>query len=424
MDRFLNRVQIAGAVYRPGIYALEENMTVKSLIDKADGIQDDAFLSRAIIIREKDDKTKELLSFSIEQLIDGKIQDIPLKKEDSIYIASVSSMKEEQKVSIWGEVQNEGDYSFRENMTLKDLVFIAGGLREHAELKEVEVSRVIKNSDLLKASNERAKSYTFSIDRGLSFEDGAGEFKLEPLDHVIIRPISGLEIAKRVKIEGEVYYPGSYILTAKNERISSVIKRAGGLNQYAFVDGAILFRKQAATETEKKLDDMLYNSITEEENSSIKKDSFLTDEGIVGIDLKKIMENPGTKWDLIMEEGDVISIPRQLQTVQVSGEVFLPTYVRYDESMSFSDYIDNAGGFSSNAFKRKVYVIHANGMAGSTKNVLFFFKKYPKIKPGSHIYIPAKPERKGKMTTAETISLTNSSISLAAIVMSLIKTVF
>lgn len=418
LNRFVNRVQIAGAVFRPGTYALEDGMTIKKLIEKADGVREDAFLNRGIVTRERSDRQREMLSFNVGKLLNNQISDILLRREDSVFIASVLDMKDKETVSVWGEVQREGIYDFVRNMTVKDLLFIAGGVNYKAELREVEVTRLIKDPEVLKNTKDRTTTFSFSINKDLMAQNEVDEFVLEPFDQVIVRPISGFEYAKKVLVEGEVYYPGSYIITSKNERISDLIKRSGGLNQFAYPEGAFLIRNQKTSLSERKLDMTVLSGVVQGD-TLIDKSKFLSNEGVVGIDLVKILQNPGSKWDLILEESDILNVPRQLQTVQVSGEVFLPAFVRYDRSMSFTDYIDNAGGFSNKAIRRKSFVVYANGTARSTKSFLFF-RRYPKISPGARIYVPTRPERRS-MTAGEVIGITTSTVSLAAIITSLFR---
>jgi protein involved in polysaccharide export with SLBB domain len=416
LDRFENRVQIRGAVFRPGTYSLSDGMTLNQLIQKADGLREDAFLHRGTIIREKDNKETEILSFNVNAVIAGET-DVVLKKEDIVSIASAIEMQEVRKVAIYGEVKNVGEYNYHENMTLQDLIFVAGGIKDDAELRNIEIYRMEKDPDVLKEGKQIAKQHTFTVDKNL---DGL-DFNIEPRDQVIIRPISGYTEAKKVMVEGEVLFPGNYIITSKQERISDVIRKAGGLNLYAYPEGAFMIRKITSTIAEEKVTQDVVENIPDE--LIVKKDEYYKNEGTLGIQLDKIIANPGSKWDLYVEDGDIISIPRELQTVQVSGNVLLPSLVRFEASRKFNYYIEHSGGFSPDAFKRKSFVVYPNGESQSTRRILFF-RDYPSIKPGSVIYVPEKPEKQesNRMSIGETIALTSSIVTVAALIVSLFRT--
>jgi len=412
LDRFENRVQISGAVFRPGTYALSADLTLKRLIEKADGLREDAFLHRGTIIREKDNRETEMLSFNVDDVISGK-SDISLKKEDIVTIASAIEMQEVRNVSVFGEVKTPGDYRYRDNMTLQDIIFAAGGTKDAAELRNVEIYRMELDPATLKAGEKIATRHTFTIDKTLNGLD----FKLAPHDHVIIRPVSGYTDIKKVMIEGEVYFPGNYILTSNKERISDVIKKAGGLNSFAYPEGAFMIRHLNASIAEEKIEQEVIENISDE---LIDEQQFKKNESVIGINLEKIIAAPGSKYDLFLEDGDIIRIPKELQTVQVLGNVLRPSFVRFDEGESFKYYINHSGGFSSNSLKRKSYVVYANGDTKATRRVLFF-RKYPEVTPGAKIYVPEKPERTNKMSVGEIIGVSSSLITMTALIMSLLK---
>lgn len=418
LDRFTNRVQISGAIFRSGDFALEEGMTVKTLIQKADGLREDAFLSRAILTREKENKEIEVLSFNLEDIFSGKENDIVLRKEDKLFIASILDIKEKYYIRISGEVKNEGEYPYYENLTLKDVIFLAGGFKEKACVTNVEVSRLIKDPEILRTGKELTKGFDFILDEELNFVNGQAEFLLEPGDQVLVRPIPGYQDAMKVILEGEFVTPGPYILRSRNERISDLLKRAGGLNTWAYPEGAFLIRKQKESLAEEKLKSDVFKGVSTDDKMEVSGSKFMKNDGIVGIDLDKILKRSGTKWDLILEDGDIVSVPRELQTVQVSGQVLLPSHVRYDNSMSFKDYIEQSGGFNLDALKKKAFVVYPNGTAASTKRV-FFVRSFPKVKPGSKIYVPKRPERKS-LTTGEIISIGTTTVTLATLVITLV----
>ncbi|MDR2027255.1 MAG: SLBB domain-containing protein [Prevotellaceae bacterium] len=413
LDRFENRVQIKGAVFRPGTYALSNDMSLSQLIRQADGLREDAFLHRGTIVREKDNKETEILSFNVNAVISGEA-DVLLKKEDIVSIASAIEMQELRRVEIYGEVKNPGKYGYHENITLQDLIFAAGGLKEEAELRNIEIYRLEIDPEILKTGKQIAKQHTFTVNKNL---DGL-DFTLEPHDQVIIRPVSGYTEIQKVMIEGEVMFPGNYVLTSKRERISDVIKKAGGLNMYAYPKGAFMIRQLRTSIAGEKIKRNVIENTPYELIDTLK---YEKKEDIVGIKLDRILKNPGCEWDLYLEDGDIISIPKELQIVQVSGKVLLPSLVKYNQSRSFRYYINNAGGFAPNAFKRKSFVVYANGETRATKQVLFF-RNYPAIQPGATIYVPEKPKREGgRITLGETIALTSSVVTVAALVISLFR---
>ncbi|MDR1584303.1 MAG: SLBB domain-containing protein [Prevotellaceae bacterium] len=413
LDRFENRVQIKGAVFRPGTYALSNSLTLSQLIKKADGIKEDAFLHRGTIVREKDNKETEILSFNVNAVISGKT-DVVLKKEDIITIASAIEMKEIQRVSIYGEVKTPGEYPFHEKMTLQDLIFASGGTKEDAELNNIEIYRLETDPTILRAGTQIAERHTFTINKNL---DGL-DFDLVPHDNVIIRPISGYTVIKKAMVEGEVLFPGNYVLTSNRERISDLILKAGGLSKFAYPDGAFMIRKLSVSIAEEKKEQKVVENISDE---LIDLKEYEKKEAIVGINLQKILQNPCSEEDLFLEDGDIISIPKELQIVQVSGEVFLPSLVRFDSNSSFKHYISNSGGFSPNALKRKSYIVYANGEIQATKRILFF-RNYPEVKPGAKIYVPEKPERVGnRMTLGESIALTSSFVTMTALIISIFR---
>jgi protein involved in polysaccharide export with SLBB domain len=413
LDRFENRVQIKGAVFRPGTYSLSRNMTLKQLILKADGLREDAFPYRGTIVREKDNRETEILSFNVSAVVAGT-SDVALKREDIVSIASAIEMQEVKKVGIYGKVKNPGEYEYHERMTLQDIILAAGGVKDEAELRNIEIYRMEKDPEALKTGKQIAEQHVFTVDKTL---DGL-DFTLEPHDNVIIRSIAGYTDTKQVMVEGEVAYPGNYILTSNRERISDVIDKAGGLNRYAYPEGAFMIRKIAKSIAEEKIKRTVIQSIPEE---LIDEHEYDKKEDIVGINLEKILKYPGSEWDLYLEHGDIISIPKELQTVQVTGKVLLPSLVKYNQSRPFKYYVNHSGGFSPNALKRKSFVVYANGETHATKHILFF-NNYPAIKPGATIYVPEKPKREGhRISVGETVALTSSLVTLTALVISLFK---
>jgi protein involved in polysaccharide export with SLBB domain len=418
LNRFTNRVEISGAVFRPGFFALENNLTLKDLIAKADGPTEDAFASRGIIYRLKPDNTQEVLSFNLNDVIAGKT-DIPLLREDKVIIASKLELREAYTVTISGEVMHPGDYEFGENMTVEDLIIAAGGLKEAASTK-VEIARRIRSG----AGNAPDAPTTAILHHEITRDLTNGQQKLQPFDQVTIFPDPGYSVQKRVTIKGEVLYPGQYSISKKNERLSDLLKRAGGLTATAFVEGAVLIRSMRQGEVEsllrkKKLDALEKQSTDTTKSKAIVDKELTSQSGMVGIDLAKILKKAGSSYDLVLEENDIIQIPKQLQTVQVSGEVLYPMRVKFDDGKGMRSYVSGAGGYTSKALKKRSYVVYANGTAASTKHFLVF-NFYPKVKPGSEVFIPVREERR-KVSAVEVASIATSTATLALLIFTLFR---
>ncbi len=409
LDRFSNRVELDGAVFRPGYFALDEGMTVSKLIAKADGLREDAVMGRGLIYRLKEDNSLEALSFDVKEVLSGK--DIPLKREDKVKILSKLEIREEYSVYIVGEVLRPGKYPYAENLRVEDLILTAGGTKESAAKNKIEIARRVKDFDANNPGSEVSKIITYEVNDELKTIEGK-DIILLPFDVVSIYKLTGYQSQRNVKLEGEISHPGQYTLTRNNEKISDLIIRSGGLTGNAFADGAILFRTRKPTSFDQYVKKKKIASFEKQSNDTLGKEdlqkSGVEDSiSIVGINLKKIMENPGSKYDLVLEENDVIRIPRLLQTVTVSGEVLYPVGIQYEKGKSFNDYVDGAGGYTQKGLNRKAFVVYANGSAASTRKILFVFNKHPKIKPGSEIIVPAKDDRK-KLSTVEVASIVAS----------------
>lgn len=385
LDRYANRVEIKGAVFRPGFYELTEGLTAKSLIEKAQGLREDAFMNRASIYRFRENMTVEVVSFNLGSLMDGSIEDIPLKRDDLIQISSIFELKEGFTINIQGEVLEPGDYPFAYDMNLEDLVILAGGFKESAENARIDVARRISSSE---AQETMAEIFTFNVNKQLEIEKESKDFTLEPFDRVYIRKAPGYETQTQVMINGEVAYPGTYTLSKRNERLSSILERAGGLTEYAYAEGAKIIREL----DQSSLDKYLKQRLSDNDTTLRSLDSI----GVrtVGIDLVKLLENPGSDFDIVVQEGDVIEIPRLSQTVQLTGEVLYPSISTYRKSSSLRSYVSSAGGFTRKADKGRSFVVYANGSAKNTRNYILF-KDYPKVTPGSEVVIPRKPIKDG-----------------------------
>lgn len=431
LDRFQNRVEILGSVFRPGLYELEKGLTLKGLIKKADGLTEDAFLNRGYISRLNSNNTLSLISFDVAKIVAGAEQDIALQREDKVTISSLFDLRDEYNVSIQGEVRAPGTFEYADNLSLEALIQMAGGFKEGATPNRIEISRRVRNSDSLSKSAATAELFTVNVDQNLRLEGDT--FILKPYDIVTIRNSAGYTVQKQVKLEGEVLYPGVYTITSKDERISDLIKRGGGLTPYAYAEGASLKRPGA-----EKINPRDKNAINnqDEENKkllnlkraqeagvkdTVKQDieQLLIQSDLVGIDLEKILKKPLSRYDLIVEDGDVIRVPRQLQTVKVTGEVLNPNSIVFLPGKSFKQYVNGAGGFTSSALKRGAYVKYANGSVEAGSKFLFF-NNFPKVKPGAEILVPKKAERE-RMTAQSWIGLGTAIASLGAIIVSLLR---
>lgn len=426
LDRFENRVTINGAVFRQGEYELQKGLTVSQLIQNAAGLKEDAFTGRGSIIRLKPDNTTELISFDVLGIMNKTVADIPLQREDIVQIASIFDLRDKYTVNIKGEVRTPGEFAYADNMNVQDLIIKAGGFTEGASAKRIEVARRVNDSDPTAKNSIVAQVFSINVDPQLKAADA--NFALKPYDVVSIYTLPGYEPQKTIKIEGEVLYPGNYTIEKKDEKISDIIKKAGGLTASADVDGGTLKRNNIAIlgVDKNKVDT---TAITEERETRLKrlkenyKDSTNNNTQLrndyVGIDLKKILSAPGSNIDLILEDGDDIRIPKQQQIVRVNGEVLYPSAVVFQKGKSFSSYVSNAGGFSPRALRRGAYVVYPNGTVKATHKVLFF-NSHPAVKPGSEIYVPLKPEKKGLGAT-EIVGLTTGLASLGAIILGIIS---
>jgi protein involved in polysaccharide export with SLBB domain len=419
IDRFSNRVEIKGAVYRPGIYQLTDSTTLYSLIKRAEGIKEDAFMNRGLIYRLQPDLTLSTISFDIRALLNNpEAHDIALQREDVIQISSIFDLRENYQVTVEGAVNNPGPYKFAEGMTLEDAILQADGFRESASALNIEVSRRVTDVTSTEYTDKIANIYTFSVNESLEMDDEASSFVLQPFDKVFVRRAPNYETQQDVKIGGQVLYPGTYTLKTKTERISDLIDRSGGLTPDAYPEGATLYRQTMVQRTDIAVNlregDSVDASKLETQGTAdlTSKRKLVIDK--VGIQLDEIMRDPGSKQDLILQEGDSLAIPKELQTIRVKGSVLYPITIRYEKGKGFKHYISSAGGFATEAIKRKSYIVYANGEVDRTRTFLFL-RNYPKVEPGATIVVPNRAEA-AKLSTQERISIFSSIISMAAIV--------
>lgn len=418
LDRFANRVEIRGAVYRPGMYELGGSLnTVKELVTRAEGLTGDAFCSRVLLTREREDLTHEVLAIDLEGVMSGRLPDVPLQREDVLVIPSIHELQAKGAFTIAGEVTRPGVYPYAENTTLEDLLVQAGGLLESASTVKVDISRRLRDAKSLESGKEIGQIFTFAVKDGFVI-DGTPGFVLEPFDVVEVRRSPGYQVQRRVTIAGEVTFAGGYTLIRKNERLSDLVKRAGGVTSEAYVRGGRLIRQMNEEERAQRqaaLDMALMNAGSD--SVSVAK-LRLGDSYTVGIELDKALANPGSDYDVVLREGDYLYIPEYISTVKIMGEVQFPNTVTYIAGKSKSYYINQAGGYGKMAKKRRAYVVHMNGTVTHIKRL-----KSGQIEPGCQIIVPSKKERKG-VGIAEIISLTTSAASvgtMAATIANLLK---
>lgn len=414
LNQFDNRVEIKGAVFRPGYYEVGEQIkTIKNLIEKAGGIKENAFLNRAILTRERADLTRETVPINLKNLLDGRTADINLKKNDMLLIASDSVLVELGSFTIYGDVQTPGKYDYAEGTSIEDLIIKAGGLLNSASLAKVDVSRRIVDPLSIESPNVIADIYTFNIKDGLVV-DGPPDFVLSPYDQVYVRRSPGYIEQRNIEIVGEVLFPGRYALKEKTERLSDIVKRAGNLTPHAFSAGARLLREKTIMEMteERKAMQALSKGL---------KDSISTDllninpYYSVGIELDKAIANPKSEYDLVLREGDQLIVPEYDNTVKINGSVMYPNTVLYKKGQKVSYYINQAGGYSDLAEKKRAYIVYMNGTVAKVKG-----SNRDAIQPGCNIVIPSK-EQKEKMSLAQILSLGTSVTSMASVVALLIN---
>lgn len=406
LDRFTNKLEVRGAVYRPGIYELGGKLnTVRELVDKADGLMADAFTGRAVLYRERENKTREVKQIDIRAIMEGTQPDIPLQKNDVLYIPSIHDLEDLGNVQIYGEVAHPGDYPYADNMTLEDLVITAGGLRESASVVRVDVARRIKDPKSTESSATIGQTFSFGLKDGFVV-DGEPGFTLQPYDQVFVRRSPGYSAQQNVTVSGEVLYGGTYALTSKSERISSIIAKAGGATPFAYVKGAKLTRVANEEEIKRMQDvvNLLRRQVSEEMMDSLGITVQRT--FTVGIDLEAALANPGSDADIVLREGDVISVPEYNNTVKIDGAVMMPNTVSFKKGESVKYYISQAGGYGQNAKKSKKFIIYMNGQIAEVKG-----SGKKQMEPGCEIIVPSK--RKKQFNIGNIVGLTSSVASLA-----------
>ena len=406
LNRFTNKLEVRGAVYRPGIYQLNgEINTVRALVNEAKGLMGDAFTNRAVLQREREDLTTEIISVDVRSIMAGTSPDIPLQKNDILYIPSIHDLEDRGDVAIFGEVAKPDSYSYSDNMTLEDLIIRAGGLRESASTVRVDVSRRIKDPKSTHSTDSIGQMFTFALKDGFVI-DGEQGFTLQPYDQVFVRRSPGYQAQQNVQVTGEVIFGGTYAMTTTEERLSDLVKKAGGATSKAYLHGAKLIRV-ANDEEKKRMRDVI--NLMNRQFGEAMMDSLgirVEDTFSVGIDLEKAMAKPGSEYDLVLREGDVLSVPKLNNTVKVNGAVMMPNTVGYLSDKNANYYLDQAGGYALNAKKSKKFVIYMNGQVARIKG-----RSKDKIEPGCEIIVPSKKNK--RVNVGEILGYASSFGSLA-----------
>ena len=454
IDRYSNRIQIKGAVFRPGIFALTEGLTLTQLIKNAEGLKGDAYTQRASILRTKGDLSAEVLEVNLQAVLAGSQADVLLQREDVVRISSIYDVQNERYIQILGEVKRPGTYPYAAGMTPEELIITAGGLQESANLNDIEIARRLEDSD----GGTLSDILTTAVNSDLSFNPNA--IALQPFDQVIVRKRANFTMQRLVSVEGQVNSPGIFAIQTSVDRISDLVKRAGGINQFAYTKGATLIRKTEFFNTEseqvrrqKNLEDLrlllkdnpnnaeaqeellkrLFRDLPQEKVE--KKDSIANDAkresldqiaaetpGVavkikeseaVAINLEKILANPGSEEDLVLEEGDILNVPKLLQTVRLRGDVVYPTTLRHEQGRGLRYYINGAGGFDRRANRKQTYVVYANGAVKRTKGVLGI-RSFPLVEPGAEVIIPSKGP-KTPLRLGELVGVTTGLATLALV---------
>ena len=414
LDRYENMVEVKGAIFRPGLYQLgNEINSVRSLIQHAEGVTEDAFTNRGVMHRLKEDRTLEVIPVDVKGILAGTSPDIPLKNEDVLFIPTQSDLQQQRTLTIHGEVMYPGPYQYADNETLEDLILQAGGLTDAASTAKVDVSRRIVDPKATTSSKVIAKTYSFSLKDGFVI-DGTPGFVLEPYDEVYVRRSPGYQAQRNITVSGEVLFEGEQTLSSKTQRLTDAIKAAGGVTPEAYVKGARLERR--LNEDERARRSFLLKQLQSQisgSDSVVMNQLDLGDTYTVGIYLDKALENPGSEYDVVLREGDNLIVPEYNGTVKVSGNVMYPNTVVYHAGKNYKYYINQAGGYGNHAKKSKTWVIYQNGTMAQVGHGA-------KIEPGCEIVVPTKP-KSDPARAQQWVSIAQSVFSMAAMVTILIK---
>lgn len=412
---FSNMAEVRGAVYRPGQFQIDGDITtVRQLVEAAGGLKEEAFPSRALLSRTNPDKTLSNLSVDIKGLMEGTAQDETLRNNDILFIPSIFDIGEIKTFSVYGEVLFPGDYRYADNTSIEDLILQAGGLKEDASLSKVDVVRRNRDKDAIEKSQSLAETFTFSIDENLAILDN--DFRLEPYDEVYVRRSPGYAVNRRVIVEGEVTFPGYYSLATNNERLSDIMNRVGEFSNEAYPEGARLERKMTDDEKVRMHDiaEILAGKDSVALAQALEKLENITTFD-VGINLKEATDKPGSAADIVLRDGDRIIVPVFTNTVKINGEVMFSNTTPYVKGKNLKYYIEKAGGYSQSAKKSKAYVVYMNGSVAKAKK-----RSSKLVQPGCEIVVPARQQREG-LSATEILSLGSTSASLATVVLALLS---
>lgn len=418
LQRYTNMVEVKGAVRRPGQYQMDGGVTtVRTLIERAGGLLEEAFPVHAVMHRRKENRQLQVLSLDVKGILAHEVADVVLTNEDVLFIPSLQDYNDELTLTIEGEVLYPGTYDYAEGTTVEDLVLQAGGLTDAASTVKVDVSRRLRDSQATGASTEKAQTFSFALREGF-IVGGEPGFVLQPFDEVFVRRSPGYSEQGHVKVGGEISFAGAYALTKKNMRLSEIVQMAGGITESGYAHGARLIR--ALTPEEKEQQEVIVKAFMNNsmavsaDSNAIKNKLDISDTKSVGIELDKALENPGDdRWDIVLQDGDELFIPGQLNTVSITGEVMYPNTVAYNKDMRAADYIDQAGGYSLKSKKSRAFAINPNGTVKRLSH-------YSRVEPGATIIIPAK-KMTDKMNTAQILSMTMSLASMGAVIVSALK---
>lgn len=379
LDRYENKVEVSGAVFRPGEYSLSGSLsTLKELVKASEGLREDAFLERVLIVRERENLDPEIISINLKEILNDSESDIDLKKNDQVIVKSITELRELRRVEVKGSVNQPGEFDFAEGMSVEDLILLSGGFKEGASEKRIEIAKRLYNDE---SSNETVEVVIINSEDLFAKE---GKTLLSPFDKVFVRDLPNYEEQKLVSITGEVNYPGLYTILKREERISDLIERAGGLRMEAYSEGARFYREGK----------------------------------LVALDLKRALSNNKELGNLILSKGDSLIIPKVQEVVKLSGQVLNPTVIAYQPDLRFKDYISQAGGVTDSAYVKKAYVRYANGLTDRTRSFMGI-KKYPEIQRGMEVIIPKR--NKYRWTPAERIAVSSAFVSIATILVSVIR---
>lgn len=408
VDRFENRIEVRGAVFREGVYQLGgEINTIRELIAKAEGVTGDAFLARAVLQREGENLSLQTIQVDLKNILDGSVEDVALKRNDLLYIPSIHSISEVGTIEVLGEVAQPGLFPYAEKSTIEDMIILAGGLLPSASEVRVDVVRQAVNPKSHKTSEAVSHHFTFAIKDGFMVGNGE-DFYLEPYDRIYIRKSPSYHPPQSVKIEGEVLYGGEYAISKKSERLSDLVRKAGGLTEFAYAKGARLIRKMNKEEVERAENALSLASRSSKDSidiASLKISEYYN----VGIDLEKAIENPNSDADLILRKDDQLLVPQYNNTVRISGSVMSPNTVSYRDKHSLRYYISQAGGFSQAAKRNRTYIVYMNGQIARGR-----LDSTDAIEPGCEIIVPMKEQRGDSLQSI--LSLATTSASLATMI--------